>query len=348
MGTIRRLKDGVLMIDFRAGKGNSGKRFRERVDARTVAEARVILARRESEEFARHGINAHRRQRSVTLSSGFAAWSSSRSRDETTRVRRFIDFVGDRDASEVTSADLIDFRNARLTSVGPTTVRREFSALSSFFTSLVDDKAISANPCRDVRRPAGRSRSPNALCLEAQCTILDVTASHALLGPFFMVAFYTAMRREEITKLSWSHLDFSARWGDDPAQVGVINPPGTKTKHSKDPIPMIPILRRYLESLPRVGPAVVSGKSKTHVLPNAINQAVNSWNRRFAAGERPFALPNPHRCRHTCATLLLASGVDMLAVSKFLRHASTRVTSETYDQTRALDFGKAIHSGMQA
>lgn len=37
-----------------------------------------------------------------------------------------------------------------------------------------------------------------------------------------------------------------------------------------------------------------------------------------------------HLCRHTCATMLLNNGVSLLAVSKILGHANTKITEQTY------------------
>ena len=39
-----------------------------------------------------------------------------------------------------------------------------------------------------------------------------------------------------------------------------------------------------------------------------------------------------HTFRHTCATLLRASGADIKVVQELLRHASCRVTLDTYTQ----------------
>ena len=39
-----------------------------------------------------------------------------------------------------------------------------------------------------------------------------------------------------------------------------------------------------------------------------------------------------HTFRHTCATLLRASGVDIKVAQELLRHASCRVTLDTYTQ----------------
>jgi site-specific recombinase XerD len=39
-----------------------------------------------------------------------------------------------------------------------------------------------------------------------------------------------------------------------------------------------------------------------------------------------------HIFRHTCATLLCASGADIKVVQELLLHASCRVTSDTYTQ----------------
>ena len=51
----------------------------------------------------------------------------------------------------------------------------------------------------------------------------------------------------------------------------------------------------------------------------------------------PYSIPksfalllNIHLARHTCGTLLLNAGVDMLTVSKVLGHSSTKTTEAVY------------------
>jgi hypothetical protein len=49
----------------------------------------------------------------------------------------------------------------------------------------------------------------------------------------------------------------------------------------------------------------------------------------------PRPVPRPlrlHDTRHTAATLMLAAGVDLFAVAKFLRHKDARVTSSTEEE----------------
>ena len=48
-------------------------------------------------------------------------------------------------------------------------------------------------------------------------------------------------------------------------------------------------------------------------------------------GVQTCALPI-YTFRHTCATLLRASGADIKVVQELLRHASCRVTLDTYTQ----------------
>jgi integrase len=54
--------------------------------------------------------------------------------------------------------------------------------------------------------------------------------------------------------------------------------------------------------------------------------------RKVAQGVRIAKTIGWHTFRHTCATLLRASGADIKVVQELLRHASCRVTLGTYTQ----------------
>ena len=286
--------------------------------------------------------------RTMTVSAAIEEWSVGRSEVDRRRAIRFLELVGDRNVATITPQHVVRFRNARLTDVGATTVQREMAVVSSVFRFCVEQQAISSNPCRDVRRPPGRSRSPSVLSLVGQSAVIDATINHPLLGPFYMTAFYTALRREEITRLRWSHVDFGRQWSERSEASGVILSPGTKTDRASDPIPLMPELARYLRTLPRRGDFIVHGPNGEPVKPNAINKAIHRWNEAFARGEKPFRVPNPHQCRHTCLTLLIAAQTNIVAVSRFGRHADVRVTSRIYDQSRAMDFANVISRGFES
>lgn len=67
---------------------------------------------------------------------------------------------------------------------------------------------------------------------------------------------------------------------------------------------------------------------------------VTSWLRDFSV---KYALPhiNPHAFRHTLASVLLASGIDIVTISKYLGHANVTTTETIYAHIIAENMAKA-------
>lgn len=65
---------------------------------------------------------------------------------------------------------------------------------------------------------------------------------------------------------------------------------------------------------------------------NATDAAVNheKFYRQYIADKEKIKPLSSHWARHTCATMLLNSGVGMEIVSKVLGHSSTKITREVY------------------
>lgn len=113
------------------------------------------------------------------------------------------------------------------------------------------------------------------------------------------IALYTGCRRGEVCKIS------AADIGPDTIKLQAGN---TKTLKYRE-VPIVPALRPWLK-----------------YLPLAINfEGVKSGFQRAreAAGMEHV---NFHDLRHSCATILIASGADLYTVSKILGHASANTT----------------------
>lgn len=63
-----------------------------------------------------------------------------------------------------------------------------------------------------------------------------------------------------------------------------------------------------------------------HMHPDTITDYLKNFETKY---DIPYHI-NPHKFRHTVASILIHKGVDILTVSKFLGHSSPTVTSNTY------------------
>ena len=155
----------------------------------------------------------------------------------------------------------------------------------------------------------------------------------------YALALLTGMRPCEIFGLRWSRID----WGRqvlvvDQAAVamngGVELQDHSKTEGSFREVPLMPQL---LQALKRRQEKAREEGQQDHelVIPNSFGEPMNRkgfldkhWKkmlRRLELEERSF-----YNARHSCATLLLTSGVAMQVTASILGHKDVRTTMTTY------------------
>jgi integrase len=128
------------------------------------------------------------------------------------------------------------------------------------------------------------------------------------------MALYTGMRRGELFKLEWKHIDF------DRGFINIIDPKGGPSQT----IPLNDAARAILRDHPRTkdSPYVFPGRSgkrrvTVQVAANRVKKAAG-----LPKDFRPL-----HGLRHAFASMMASSGrVDMYSLQKLLTHKSPSMT----------------------
>lgn len=130
------------------------------------------------------------------------------------------------------------------------------------------------------------------------------------------IGAYAGLRVSEIVKLQVEHVDF------EDGMLEVHAGKGDKDRN----VPMHPrlasALRLYLAER-KTGWVFGSGRgSSGHLTPRAVQLMIH------ATAERAEIVRHvtPHKLRHSFATLLLASGADLLEIKDLLGHSSVATT----------------------
>lgn len=299
------------------------------VSARSKAEAQVRLAARMSEESATCADRSE-----MKLGAARTRWASDtkRSADEIARVDRFVEWYGPEKALvDVRMKDVSRWMDARSANVVATTLRREVTSISSLFRWAIRRGEISVNPVSSAPKPSTRYLPPEDVPESDIAKIFAAVKGHAILEPAYLLALVQGLRRGEIAAAQWEDVDLERK---------TLFVRGTKTASSRADIPILdPALTWLTQHKQENGFIVRSKKTGDGVGANALQLAIDRFN---AETEKPIELPNLHRCRHTCATLLIKRGVAEHMVTAFLRWASSRMLSTVYRHYKATHFRESL------
>lgn len=232
-------------------------------------------------------------------------------------------------------------------------VRLLHTILNTAMRSAVRDGLIARNPCAE-RELATVEKTTIPRMSADDVRRLLVSLEGTSIYPIVRVAIGTGMRRGELLALTWGDVDTVKRvvhvrrhvvWTK--ASRGVIHQ-GGKTESSLRSIPITEALAAYLSQY-RVECAQSALKSGARsefndsalvfpaspASPQVVRDAVNvSKAFRYLTKHRGFDL-TLHDCRHLYASLMLAAGAPITALSQRLGHKNPSITLKIYSHPTA-------------
>ena len=226
--------------------------------------------------------------------------------------------------------------------LAPRTIVHVHRALSLALRQAVLWKNLQANPASSVRPP----RVPHAeveILAPAELALVMEKLKDNPVYPIMVVALGTGARRGEILALRWCDLDLEGgqvrihRAVEQTKRQVIIDEPKTKNSRRTVSMPAFVVAelkshrRRQQERRLALGlgkpheDALVFGHITGEVLrPDTLTK---QWAKAMKGLGLKFKL---HALRHTCASALIASGLDVLSVSRRLGHANATMTLQTY------------------
>jgi integrase/recombinase XerC len=203
----------------------------------------------------------------------------------------------------------------------PTSIQRRLSALRTFFTYLIGEKALTKNPAVGIQAPKRRKRLPKTIDADRMARMLTIDANEPLeiRDKAMMELFYSSgLRLAELVGLTWSKLDLEDR---------TVRVTGKGNKERILPVGRVALaaLRAWLKAHPtgaRKTDPVFVGSKGAPLGPRAVQKRIESWSKRQGIGEHM----HPHMFRHSFATHLLESSQDLRGVQELLGHANISTT----------------------
>jgi integrase len=213
---------------------------------------------------------------------------------------------------------------------GATTILRAHGVLSGILADAVKSKRLSANPASGIDNlPRKIARRHVYLSAQDVQRLADESGEHRAL---VLALAYTGIRWGEAIALRVRDVEFLRRRlsiHENAVQLGIDHAVGPTKGHTARSVPVPAFVLDELSVLCQ-GKALgdlVFPSPRGGFLPRP--KSSGGW---FAAAVAKAGVQSitPHDLRHTCASLAVSAGVNVLALQRMLGHTSAKVTLDTY------------------
>ena len=227
--------------------------------------------------------------------------------------------------SKITLSDIFDFlsylAHDRGQGIGAAARSRKLSAIKSFYKYLtVRTKQLTVNPVKDVEFPKLRKSLPKYLTLhESQQLLRAVEGQNAVRDYAILMLFLNCgIRRSELVGLNRSDVyedRIRVRGKGNKERIVYF---GSACKKALD---------GYMQKRNKIiltdNQALFGSRNHNRITVTAVHRLVKKH--MLAAGLDPEQY-SAHKLRHTAATLMLSSGVDVKTVQEVLGHEHLNTT----------------------
>jgi len=226
--------------------------------------------------------------------------------------------------AKIGGKELAEYRDARLETVSPKTVRDDLILIGHVFKVAMQDWGMvlpHGNPIDAVRKPkVGNNKRDRRLKeLEEDILLEGCRAYGGEIESIVLLALETGMRRGEIAALTWSNIN-----------KDFIHLPDTKNDEPRD-VPLSTRARKVLNDLPRR----LDGQVFT-MRPDSITRAFNRICKRLNIEGLRF-----HDLRHEATSRFFELGLNPMQVAAITGHKTIQMLSR-YTHLKASDLAKML------
>ncbi len=248
-------------------------------------------------------------------------------------VRRFPDNLMDMELADIKPMHLQGFINLFSVGASKSYMDKMRVLLHEMFSDALDNDLIARDPSAKLRIPQVIEK-PRESFTEAEAQKIVTFAmdySHRRIAVAVLVLLFTGIRRGELLGLKWDDIT------DNTLTVrrGVFQEGGktmvedyiVKTSKSLRTLPLMPEVAHLVQSLPHHGEFVFSTGNGTIWNPRNFSRDFGCFFTALRDKYPEVRKLSPHCCRHSFATLTLASGADVRIVQQLLGHSDINTTA---------------------
>lgn len=220
-----------------------------------------------------------------------------------------------------------------------------YKVVNVMFNQAIRWEIMDKNPNLKANKPKKIRTEKCFYDLNQVKKLLDVLDNESLkYKALIVLALDSGARRSEICALRWLDIDFDTRMMSITKSLkvveGVVDEKTTKTessirtiKLSESTINLLKEYKEWQEAYKKVYKRRWTGKDNRiftsvdggYMHPSTCDHIIRKIVKKYNLDHISF-----HELRHTCASLLINSGIDPKTVSKRLGHADTSITMEIY------------------
>ena len=237
-----------------------------------------------------------------------------------TYIKHLVNVFGDKYLDEITTWLIEKYKierrkeNRKSTNrpIKVGTVNRELATLKHMFSKAIEWGFLKENPAKPVKLFKENNRRLRFLNEDEVNRLLS--NCNGYLKDIVLVALNTGMRKGEIFNLKWQDVNFNLR---------LVHVSDSKNNEARD----IPINDVLYETLKALKDKAEEGQDYIFVNPKT-NKPYDNVKKSFKTGLKKAGIEDFtfHDLRHTFASHLVMSGVDLMTVKELLGHKDIKMT----------------------
>ena len=225
------------------------------------------------------------------------------------------------------------------------TTRKLKTVMSSVMNFGVEQGYITKNPCQGAlcKKETSKAKKIKYLDQEQSRKLMELTSEYSIFNTIIQVLLFTGLRIGECLCLQWDNVDFeNSTISVNETLAYAYNQKYESTTKNMQSIRTIKVgaytlslLKRHKEKQDELKAIVCDawdhpGFVFTDEIGRYIDYGVVNKKLQKLLEENGLPVVTAHALRHTNASLMINSGVDLKAVSAQLGHCNISITADTY------------------